>query len=351
MTHITILVPEGALAGSVGASLDILAFAQRCGAPPHRAAWQVASVRPQVALSGGMSMAAIPLDDLQLAPSAALVIPGIGLDAPDASGWGGGANLEERYAEQRLLARMQAGDAQAYAALAAAHHAAGGVVAASCSGVLLLGLAGLLQGRRATTHWRLGDFVRRHFKQVQLDENRMLVEDGGVISAGAAMAQADLMLHLVQAAVGGAAGEAVVQRIMQYLLVDSRSSQARYRVWEHLRGGDDDTAMRLEALIESRLPQVPTLAEAAQALGMTARTLSRRIAASTGSAPLQLVNTVRMRHAQRLLAQGDLSVDAIAQRVGYANATALRKLTLKMAQLPPGILRCGLGIEVGVPES
>ncbi|MEG1202223.1 MAG: helix-turn-helix domain-containing protein, partial [Comamonas sp.] len=73
-------------------------------------------------------------------------------------------------------------------------------------------------------------------------------------------------------------------------------------------------------------------------------TLSRRIAASTGLAPLQLVNTVRMRHAQRLLARGELSVNEVALRVGYANATALRKLTMKMAQLPPGVLRHSVDI-------
>ncbi|MEG0921657.1 MAG: helix-turn-helix domain-containing protein [Comamonas sp.] len=345
MTHFTILVPEGALAGSVGASLDILGFAKRCGAPPHRCDWQVVSMASSVAMSGGMSMAATPLRDVQLAPSTVLVIPGIGLDMePPDGGTPGIDSINDRYAEARLLARMQSLDAVAYAQLAAAHHAVGGRVAASCSGVLLLGMAGLLDGRHATTHWRLGDFVRRHFPKAQLDENRMLVKDGLVTSAGAAMAQVDLMLHLVQAAVGGTQGEAVVKQIMQYLLVDSRSTQARYRVWEHMRGAGDDTAMRFEALMESRLPHIPTIAEAAEQLGMTARTLSRRIAASTGLAPLQLVNTVRMRHAQRLLARGELSLNEVAQRVGYANATALRKLTMKMAQLPPGVLRHSVDI-------
>ena len=346
MTSFTILVPEGVLAGSVGASLDILGFARRCGAPPGSVDWQVASLAPQVALSSGMSMSATPLAGLRLSKQSVLVIPCIGLDG-DVPGYSatGQGNINERYAQERLQARMAAPDATAYARLAAQHYAAGGRVAASCSGVLLLGMAGLLDGRRATTHWRLGDFVRRQFPKAQLDENRMLVEDGRITSAGAAMAQADLMLHLVQTAIGGQEGEAVAQRVMQYLLVDSRSSQARYRVWEHMRGAGDDTAMRFEALIEARLPHIPTIADAADALGMTARTLSRRIAASTGLAPLQLVNTVRMRHAQRLLAQGDLPLEAVAQRVGYANATALRKLTMKMAQLPPGVLRHAVGVD------
>ena len=179
--------------------------------------------------------------------------------------------------------------------------------------------------------------MRRHFPRVHVDENRMLVEDGRVLTAGAAMAQIDLMLHLVQQATSAE----LVQRVMQHLLVDSRGTQARYRVWEHVTS--DDTARRFEALIEAALPQVPTIAEAAQRLGMSSRTLTRRIAGTTGASPLQLVNTVRMRHAQRLLAHGELSVGEVAQRVGYANATALRKLTLKMAQLPPGLLRHGLG--------
>lgn len=345
MTSFTILVPAGTLAGSVGASLDILGFACRCGAPAGSVEWQVASMEPQVALSGGMSMATTPLSELRLSAQSVLIIPGIGLDG-HVPGYGAGeqSSINERYAQERLQARMAAPDALAYAHLAARHHAAGGRVAASCSGVLLLGMAGLLDGCHATTHWRLGDFVRRQFPKVLLDENRMLVEDGRITSAGAAMAQVDLMLHLVQAGIGGSVGETVTQRVMQYLLVDSRSSQARYRVWEHMCGAGDDTVMRFEALIESRLPRLPTIADAANALGMTTRTLSRRIAASTGLAPLQLVNTVRMRHAQRLLAQGDLPLEAIAREVGYANATALRKLTLKMTQLPPGVLRREVGL-------
>lgn len=333
MTEFTIVVPEGALSASVGATLDVLRFARQCAAPADTIRWQVLAARRRVALSGGMQIAATPLREARVPADAVLVFPGIGMDLPAL----GDCSLHDRHAEGRLLARMHMPDSRAHAALAMQHYAAGGRVAASCSGVLLLGMAKLLDGRRVTTHWRLGDFVRRHFPTARLDENRMLVEDSRVLSAGAAMAQADLMLHLVRQA----AGAAVAEQVMRFLLLDSRATQARYRSWDAPAPPGDDTAARLEALVESRLPQVPTVAEAARELGLSAKTLSRHIAAATGATPLALIATVRMRHAQRLLAQGELSVEAVARRVGYANATALRKLTLKMTRLPPGMLRHG----------
>ena len=148
MTPFAFLIAPGVLAGSVGASLDVLGFANRCGAPEHTLTWQVLAPTTPVALTGGMQLAATPLHSAQLSPDGVLIIPGIGLTEA--------GDIHERYADTPLLARMQAPDAIDCAALAARHHAAGGRVAASCTGVLLLAMAGVLDGRQATTHWRLG---------------------------------------------------------------------------------------------------------------------------------------------------------------------------------------------------
>ena len=226
-------------------------------------------------------------------------------------------------------------DAQAFARLAHRHQARGGKVAASCSGVLLLAMAGLLGGRAATTHWRLSGFFRKHFPQVRLDPKRMVVDANGVVSAGAAMAQMDLMLYLIRQQIG----RELADLVMSYLLIDTRTTQARYQVWEHVAMTGDETARSFEALIEASLPEIPSVRVAAQQLNMTEKTLSRRLFKATGSTPMALIQAVRMRHARRLLELDELTLDEVAQRVGYANSTSLRKLTLRMARATPGAFR------------
>ncbi|MFT4196041.1 GlxA family transcriptional regulator [Ottowia sp.] len=329
-----IAVLDGALASSVGATLDVLGMAGRgaaaLGLPAP--AWRVVGAREQVQLSGGMALAARPLEGARLPAGAVLVFPGLGLEHADL---GAGGDIHSRYDERQLLRRMAMPDAQAFARLAQRHRARGGRVAASCSGVLLPAMAGLLDGREATTHWRLGSFFHRHFPQIRLDTRRMVVDAEGVVSAGAAMAQMDLMLYLLRRL----CGRALAELVTSYLLIDARPTQARYQVWAHVAEPGDETARRFEALIEASLPAIPTVSEAARQMHLTEKTLSRRLRKSTGATPMALIHGVRMRHARRLLELGELTLEEVAQRVGYANATSLRKLTLRMARVAPGTLR------------
>lgn len=329
-----IAVPKGALAASVGATLDILNVASRCavamGKPPLT--WEIFSTQRHVALSSGMSLSARPLDEMVCVADTVLVIPGIGLDHPALDT---DADILDRFHDTNIWQRLMLADAHAFAGLAGKHHAAGGSVAASCSGVLLMAQAGILDDRTATTHWRLGGFFQKYFPKVKVDTRQMLVDDQGTISAGAAMAQMDLMLYLIRKQVG----RDIADMAMKYFLIDHRPTQARYQVWDHLRSDRDDVTTRFETLIETSLPDIPSIAEAARLQNLTHRTLARRIIKATGMSPQMLIHTVRMRHAQRLLAIGNLSLSEIAYRVGYANVSSLRKLTLKMEQATPASMK------------
>lgn len=331
-----IAVLDGTLAASVGATLDVLDFAnrsaERLGQPALR--WRVAGSRRQLRLSNGMTLKADPLSSIGDGAAGVLVIPSLGLDGMlDANGHEP-CGLDARYTDGIALRRLAMPDAQHLARLAAHFHASGGRVCASCSGVLVLGEAGLLDGRRVTSHWALAGLLRRRFPQARLDPACMVAEEGRLTTAGAAMAQMDLMLHLVRQY----SGRDVAEAVMRFLLVDSRTTQARYMAWQDA-DHDDDTVRRFESLIETSLPHALGMEEAARRLHLTARTLARRVHRVTGSSPRVLVQTVRMRMAQRLLERTDLSVEDVAERVGYANATSLRKLTLKMTQLTPALLR------------
>ncbi len=333
---------DGMLGASVGATLDALSVANRSAVTLGlaRPTWQVVAAGRQVQLSNGMTLVGQPIEDARIPGSAIIVFPGMGLDHP---AFGSCGDIHSRYDEQLILRRMNMPDAHAFAQLARRHHARGGKVAASCSGVLLLAMAGLLEGRAATTHWRLSGFFRKHFPRVRLDAKRMVVDSQGIVSAGAAMAQMDLMLYLIRQQVG----PELAELIMSYLLIDTRTTQARYQVWEHVAMTDDETAHSFEALVEASFPDIPSVRKAAQQLHMTEKTLLRRLLRATGATPKALIQSVRMRHAQRLLKLDELTLDEVALRVGYASSTSLRKLTLRMASVAPGALRPGREAQTG----
>lgn len=162
----------------------------------------------------------------------------------------------------------------------------------------------------------------------------MVVRDGPVVTAGAALAQMDLMLLLI----ADVYGRDVADLVGRYLLLDGRPTQSCYMALSHLRSVDD-TVSRLERLIEASLPEVPSLAVLADRLHVTEKTLARRVQRATGQTPGAVVQAVRLRQARHLLETTRLPVAEVASRVGYADATALRRLTLKTLRLAPGQLR------------
>jgi transcriptional regulator GlxA family with amidase domain len=203
----------------------------------------------------------------------------------------------------------------------------------------VLAEAGLLDGRSATISWWLAPLLRRRAPAVQVDETRMVVEDGPVVTAGAAFAQIDLMLWLLRRQFGPSLGESLAR----VLLVDSRPLQSPYIDTSMANAGHELLA-RIEALVRERLPEPPSVQALADALAMSPRTLARHVRAASGRSPLVLIQSIRLASARALLEGGGLSVEEVAHRVGYGDATALRRLMKKSygatpRQLRPAVVR------------
>jgi transcriptional regulator GlxA family with amidase domain len=192
--------------------------------------------------------------------------------------------------------------------------------AAACSSTFVLGEAGLLDGRPATTTWWLAPLFRQRFPRVQLDETRMVVDAGSVITAGAAMAHLDLALALI-----GRTSPEVARRVADHLLVDARPSQAPYIVPSFLARADP-LVERFERWVRDRLRRGFTIAEAAEAIGSSERTLARRVRRLLGCAPIAFVQALRVERAVHLLKTSDASLEQVAVAVGYQNATTLGQL-------------------------
>jgi transcriptional regulator GlxA family with amidase domain len=225
-------------------------------------------------------------------------------------------------------------DVTAVAERLRAHVEQGGHVAASCSAVFLLEFAGLLNGRRATTAWWLAPALQRLNPHCTVDADRMVCRDGPIITAGAAFAQADLMLVLLRQACGAE----LVERLSRLLLLDARHAQSKYVIPEVLARGDQLLA-RLVARIDSALPTCPAVSELAQAIGVSERTLNRHVQRAAGCTTRSLIQSVRLRRARSLLEQSGMSVEQVAAAVGYEDSTALRRLMRKAIGASPRQLR------------
>jgi transcriptional regulator GlxA family with amidase domain len=329
MVDFTIAVLDGVLPSSLSVTLDILGtanrFARSTGA--REARWRVLAAGGRAELGEGLAAAADALTPRSRFGASTLVIPGLQLLPA-------GGDPRSYQIEEFLATRMDAPDVQLLAKLARAHRARGGMTAASCSSALVLGEAGLLDGRCATTHWRLADLVRSRHPACQLDTRRMVVEDDGVITAGAAMAQIDLMLLLVTRS----HGPTIAQQVMRYLLLDERPTQAIYAASAQL-SGHDGLVGGLERLVEQHLPRRLSVQAMAGLLHVSSRTLERRVQAATGQSPKAFAQAVRMRRARHLLETTTLSVAEVAARVGYSDPTGLHRLAKGIVQRAPGQLR------------
>ncbi len=320
MHDFTILVLPGAFNSSVAVTLDILGAAQalapRAGVASPR--WRLCSVRGgPVPLQAGMTIDTARLPIRPRDDRSAWVVPGLGLNTPG-----------------DIRRCLESDDAAKAVAGLVRHAKGGGQVAASCSAVFLLNAAGLLQGRRATTSWWYAPLLARMAPGCTVDADRMVCADGPVVTAGAAFAQTDLMLHLLRER----CGSALTDLVSRMLLIDGRQAQAPFVVPEVLANGNDLVA-RLAARVESALPDAPAVSALAREFCMSERTMSRHIRKATGKSTQALVQSVRLRRARALLETSRMTVEQVAGAVGYQDATALRRLMKKMAGANPSRYR------------
>lgn len=206
--------------------------------------------------------------------------------------------------------------------------------AASCSSVFLLAEAGLLAGRAATTTWWLANAFRKRYPDVRLDESRMLVRDGALLTAGSAFAQLDLMLAVITATMGAE----IADLCARYMIIDRRASQARYMIPSHVRHVDE-TVLAAERWIDANLAMPMTVSDVASAVAVSAKTLSRRVVAATGVSPVRFLQRRRVMEAVHLIETTALTVEEVAVRVGYQDGTALRKIIRRELGTTPSTLR------------
>ncbi|MFF0138879.1 GlxA family transcriptional regulator [Streptomyces sp. NPDC005227] len=209
------------------------------------------------------------------------------------------------------------------------HHARGGTVASVCAGADALGRAGLLDGRRCTTHHDVQDDLARRYPRAVVVRDVLYTADDRVVTSAGIASGIDLALHLVATRHGPAVAAQVARDMVVYARRNGHEPQAsamlRYR--SHL----DDTVHRAQDLLDTRFDQTLPLPDLATAVGVSERTLTRLFTRATGGlTPLRYQQALRLERAEHLISHG-LTVDAAAHAVGFEDPRMLRRLRARTA--------------------
>ncbi|WP_327665689.1 GlxA family transcriptional regulator [Streptomyces sp. NBC_00498] len=221
------------------------------------------------------------------------------------------------------------------AALLAAHRR-GSRIVAICTGAFVLARAGLLDGRRAATHWRDSARLAAAFPEVQVDQDVLFVDHGDVATSAGTGAGIDLCLHLVRSDHGAAYATEVARNMV--LPPHREGSQLQYAAGPAPAKADESLAPLLE-WAASRLDTRLTLDRLAEHAGLSGRTLARRFTEQLGTSPGHWVLGQRIDAARALLEQTDLPVEAVATRVGLTSAVNLRRRFRAQLGTTPGAYR------------
>ena len=200
-------------------------------------------------------------------------------------------------------------------------HAAGSQVASLCAGAFVLAEAGLLDGRRATTHWALAAELARRFPDVDVDPDALFVHDRGIWTSAGTAAGIDLCLELVRVGHGAGAAAAVARRMVA--APHRAGGQAQFIAQPLAPAPVDDVGGALtwaRAHLDGRI----VVADLARVAHLSERTFLRRFVAATGTTPLRWLTHARVLVAQQLLESGALTVEQVARRSGRGSAEALR---------------------------
>jgi len=232
-----------------------------------------------------------------------VVIPAIGFKMPDP-----------------LVCALAGAEVQDAADTIRSWSARGAFTSAACIGTFVLAESGLLENQAATTTWWLAPLFRQRYPKVRVDESRMIVKSGHVVTAGAALSHMDLALWLIRRK-----SPRLATLTAKYLVVDSRPAQSAYILSDHL-AHSDPIVERFENWARGRLAKGFSLDDAARATGASKRTLARRLKAVMGKSPLSYFQDLRVERAVHLLKTSHESIEAIAGQVGYDDGVTLRLL-------------------------
>jgi transcriptional regulator GlxA family with amidase domain len=209
-------------------------------------------------------------------------------------------------------------------------------IASVCSGAFLLAETGLLDGRRATTHWGNADDLGRRYPKVKLDADSIFIRDGDVWTSAGISAGIDLGLALVEDDLG----PEISRRTAQQLVVHHRrpGGQSQFSALVEL-GGRTGRFVELIEWMRKHLSELLTVERLADRAAMSPRNFARAFAAETGTTPAKAVERLRLEMARLAVETGHAPLERIAEDAGFRDAGRMRRAFVRSFGLPPQALR------------
>jgi transcriptional regulator GlxA family with amidase domain len=264
----------------------------------------VAKGGQSVEASAGVTLAAHPLPPVEAGLDTLVIAGGQGVEAADTV-------LVE-------WVRERAGQARRTASV--------------CTGAFLLAMSGILDGRRAVTHWSFCAELARRFPAVRVEPNPIFVRDGSVWTSAGVTAGIDLALALVEEDLGRTVALAVARYLVVFL--KRPGSQAQFSEALSLQAADDRFGV-LHNWISKHLADDLSLTAQAKQAGMSERSFSRHYAKATGLTPAHAIERLRVEGARRLLSETRLPVKRISQRCGFGSEETMRRSFLRLLAATP----------------
>jgi transcriptional regulator GlxA family with amidase domain len=214
-----------------------------------------------------------------------------------------------------------------------AAHARGCRIVSFCGGAFVLAEAGLLDGRRAATHWAECEELARRFPLVSVDAGVLFVDGGDILTSAGSAASIDLCLHIVRQDFGSE----IATQLARQLVVPPQRDGGQAQYIERPLPVLDDVNLFVETVewVQAHLAEEVTVEDLASRAAMSPRTFARRFRDATGTTPYQWLVQQRVQLAQRLLERTDLSIEAVSEGSGFGTAANLRKHFARVVHTSP----------------
>jgi transcriptional regulator GlxA family with amidase domain len=212
----------------------------------------------------------------------------------------------------------------------------GASIASVCTGAFLLAETGLLNGKRATTHWGFADEFRRRYPEVILTPECLITDEGDLFCAGGAHSYFDLALYLVEKYCGY---EVASQCARALLLEIGRASQVPFAIFEYQKHHKDNEILEVQKFMEEHYDGEINMRQLAGKAGMSLRNFKRRFRGATGESPLAYLQRYRIERAKRLLENQAHNISEVSYRVGYENVDFFRNLFKRHTRMSPNTYR------------
>jgi len=215
-------------------------------------------------------------------------------------------------------------------------HEQGAYIANICTGAFVSAQAGLLDNKRATTHWLFCEQLQTHFPKVKVHTERTVTDDGLIMCSGGSTSSADLLLYIIRKFGSPQLGAECAKK----LLVDTGDrSQTPYASTTFKKNHHDSEILKIQIWLEKQLHQPVSMENLVQEFGLSTRNFIRRFKEATQQTPIQYLQNLRLERAKHLLESSQETFEQITYRVGLQDANSFRKLFKQRVGVTPGAYR------------